>query len=159
MGHTYKLRTTYFECRTYLLDIKASLRVFAAQEKLCYDTRLTKQGRRDLESKLLVLRSKVENQSLIKNYNLSQFINDMNATLQTISVFTLKQTSENVFVAYLFDYFWKIVQVKMALMVRQLNFKATKDLRERAAAADYELAKQRQKYEVEISMLKKTIEE
>lgn len=54
-------------------------------------------------------------------------------TLQDIQTYMLKQNENNCFGAYMVDYTWKIIQVKLALMVRQLNWKVTEDLKEKEA--------------------------
>lgn len=82
----------------------------------------------------------------------------MDQTLQTIQVYSLKLSDENIFAYYLIDYFWKIVQIKMALMVRQLNFKVCHDIQVREEEVQAELQQQRYKYELEIIELNKTIE-
>ena len=76
-----------------------------------------------------MLRSKVNNQVLIKNYNLSQFIEDIGMAVQNTIQYMVKRNDQNVFPAYMIDYIWKMIQVKLALMVRQLNYKVASDLR------------------------------
>ena len=66
--------------KSYLNDLDAALAVFEAQEDQT-EVRTVEELRRK-EAKLTLLRSKVQNQVLIKNYNLSEFIHDMETTVQ-----------------------------------------------------------------------------
>ena len=83
----------------------------------------------------------VNNQVLIKNYNLSEFIKTIDMTFQDIQMYMLKRNEENCFGAYMVDYTWKIIQVKLALMVRQLNWKVIQDRKEKEEEFKIELKK------------------
>lgn len=80
------------------------------------------------ETELILLRSKVNNQVLIKNFSFSKFIEEINVVFQSILLDAMKRSDENVFTAYMIDFTWKVVQVKVAFMVRQLNYKVTTDI-------------------------------
>ena len=95
---------------------------------------------------------------LIKNYNLSQFVADMDQTWQQIILYLTNRTKANIFGAYMIDFTWKIVQVKLALMVRQLNYKVVKDLEDKEAQHKYEFDRMQASYELQIADLKRTIE-
>lgn len=41
----------------------------------------------------------------------------------------MKRSDYNVFTAYMVEFTWKVVQVKIAFMVRQLNYKVATDIR------------------------------
>ncbi len=88
---------------------------------------MTDEQRRAIQNNLVALRAKVDNQVLIKNYNLGTFIEDMDVTIQNLILYMVKQNDFNVFLAYMVEYIWKIIQVKLAFMVRQLNYKVASD--------------------------------
>ena len=46
---------------------------------------------------------------MIKNYNLGDFILDMDTTLQDIQLDMLKRSDENCFSAYMVDFVWKMI--------------------------------------------------
>ena len=60
----------------------------------------------------------MQSQVLIKNYNLSCFIQDIEMQFQQILLECMKRHDSNVFTAYLVDFTWKMVQIKLAFMVR-----------------------------------------
>lgn len=60
----------------------------------------------------------------------------------------LKRCATNCFPAYVIDFVWKIIQVKLALMVRQLNWKVAKDFRAKAQESKEEILKQKAEYEL-----------
>ena len=96
---------------------------------------------------------------LIKNYNLGSFIQDIECQVQQILLESMKRHDSNVFTAYLVDFTWKIVQVKIACMVRQLNFKITTDARAVDQRHDMEKKKMRAEHEREMEDLNKEIEQ
>ena len=61
------------------------------------------------------------------------------------------------FGAYLVDFTWKIVQVKLALMVRQLNYKVVSDLKERDRKFAFEVKKLRAENAEQVAGLEKEI--
>ena len=65
--------------RSYLNDLEPCFAVFKAQENLIKVETVDEQ--RQYETELILLRAKVQNQTLIKNYNLSKFICDIDTTL------------------------------------------------------------------------------
>ena len=70
----------------------------------------------------------------------------------------LKHNQTNCFSAYVIDFVWKIIQVKLAFMVRQLNWKVNKDLREKDNFYNMEILKQKAEYELKLEDLRKEIE-
>ena len=101
-----------------------------------------------------ILRTQVQNQVLIRNYNLREFIIDMDVTAQGIMNDMMKRAESNCFAAYMLDFFWKIVQVKLAFLVRQLNWKVSSDLVEQRKQHEAAMAAQREAYERKIEDLK-----
>ena len=65
--------------KSYLNDLEPCFAVFEAQEMSAKIHTLEEQ--RKLETETILLRAKVQNQVLIKNYNLSEFISDIDMTL------------------------------------------------------------------------------
>ena len=68
--------------KSYLNDLNNVFAVFEAQENYADWQTLEEKKRRDNE--LLLLRIKVENTVLIRNYNLSDFINAIDASFQDL---------------------------------------------------------------------------
>ena len=132
--------------RSYLNDLEPCFAVFKAQENLTKVETVDEQ--RKFETELILLRAKVQNQTLIKNYNLSQFVCDIDTTLQDWQTQMLKRDATNCFGTYIIDFVWKMIQVKLAFMVRQLNFKLTKDFREKEKHHNMEFLKQKAEYEL-----------
>ena len=60
---------------------------------------------------------------------MGEFIQEIDKVFQSIQLDAINRNEENVFTAYMVDFTWKVVQVKIAFMVRQLNFKVATDLR------------------------------
>ena len=58
--------------KSYLNDLEAVFAVFEAQENLVYSK--SAEDRRKRENELIMLRARVNNPVLIKNYNLGDFI-------------------------------------------------------------------------------------
>ena len=71
----------------------------------------------------------------------------------------LKRDATNCFGTYIVDFVWKIIQVKFAFMIRQLNFKVAKDFREKDKYYNMEFLKQKAEYELKFKDLNKEIEE
>ena len=68
--------------KDYINDLDAAYAVFDAQENLHKaKTDVELQNR---ENDLVILRARVNNQVLIKNYNLGDFIHDIDNTLQDV---------------------------------------------------------------------------
>lgn len=70
----------------------------------------------------------------------------------------LKRSDENCFSAYMIDFAWKMIQVKLALIVRQLNWNVATDFMKKDQEAKEELQKQKLSFEIEIAQLNKHLE-
>ena len=68
--------------KSYLNDLDNAFAVFEAQEK--HANWQTPEEKRRRDNELMMLRIKVEKQELIKNYNLSDFINAIDASFQDL---------------------------------------------------------------------------
>lgn len=90
---------------------------------------------------------------LIKNYNLGTFIEDLDVTIQNLILYMLKKNDFNIFLAYMIEYIWKIIQVKLAFMVRQLNYKVASDIVEANREKKWQFEEQAASYEEKISEL------
>ena len=82
----------------------------------------------------MLLRHKVSNQVLIKNYNFSGFVSDMSSTIQDAMAYMAEEKllvtmQRGCFNAYLLDYIWKLIQVKISLMIQQINWKVSDETR------------------------------
>ncbi len=66
----------------------------------------------------------------------------------------LKQDDFNIFIAYMLEYIWKMIQVKLALMVRQLNYKVANDKIEAQREQKWLFEQQAAQYEEKMSELK-----
>ena len=63
----------------------------------------------DLEKLITLKRARIENQVLIKNYNFSEFIGDVDGTVQDLMLYMVKRNELNCFPAYMIDFIWKII--------------------------------------------------
>ena len=153
---TEKISGLTRKLKDYMNDLEAAFAVLDTQEK----QRLTKNNAEKLalERELFSHRIKVENQALIKNQKLSEFIKDIDSTLQDIQLDMLKRSDENCFSAYMIDFAWKMIQVKLALIVRQLNWNVATDFMKKDQEAKEELQKQKLCFEIEIAQLNKHLE-
>ena len=115
------------------------------------------------EKELVLLRHKVSNQVLIKNYNLSTFISEMDQTVQDTMAYMNEQKPDEVlhrgcFNAYLLDYLWKLIQVKISLMVQQLNWKVCNEKRVYQTKFEQKLKIQQARHELQLKELHEKIE-
>ena len=115
-AETEKIAALTRSHKSYLNDLDNALAVFDAQETHANWTTL--EEKRKLDNELIILRAKVENPVLVKNYNLSDFIIAIDSSLQDLQNYMMKRDENNCWAAYIIEYTWKIIQVKMALMVR-----------------------------------------
>ena len=57
------------------------------------------------------------------------------------------------------DYVWKIIQVKMALMIRQLNWKVCIDINDNKKKFEEAFLKQKMEYELKFEQMNESIKE
>ena len=58
-------------------------------------------------------------------------MSDIDCTMQDTIHYMVKRNDMNCFPAYLIDFTWKMIQVKMAFMVRNLSFKVKNDFKDK----------------------------
>ena len=62
------------------------------------------------------------------------------------------------FNAYLVDYIWKIIQVKFAFLIQQLNWRVSNELKARVRKSDEDFEKYKREKDKEIQKLKSEID-
>ena len=92
-----------------------------------------------MDKKLTLKRARIENKVLIKNYNFSEFLGDIDSTIQDCMNYMMQRSELNCFSAYIIDFTWKIVQVKLAFMIRNLNFKVKNDFKDKDTVTRQEI--------------------
>ena len=104
-------------------------------------------------------RARIDNQVLIKNYNFSEFLGDVDSTIQDCQNYMMARSELNCFPAYIIDFTWKIIQVKLAFMVRNLNFKVKNDFKNKDQVTSQLIKSSTQANELKVLRMQKTIDE
>ena len=125
--------------KSYIKDIDHVLEILDMQDEYSQTTYESKLF--DLDNKLTLKRARIDNQVLIKNYNFSEFLGDVDSTVQDCMNYMMQRSDLNCFPAYIIDFTWKIIQVKLAFMIRNLNFKINNDFKDKDLANNNEIKK------------------
>ena len=115
--------------KSYINDIEQVLEMVEMQDE--YSVTENKARLLELDRALTLKRARIENQVLIKNYNFSEFLHDIDSTFQDCINYMIGRDEENCFAAYIVDYTWKCIMMKLAFMVRNLNFKVKNDFKDK----------------------------
>ena len=115
--------------KSYINDIQQVLEMIVMQDE--YSITENKARLEELERALTLKRARIQNQVLIKNYNFSEFLADIDATFQDCINYMTSRDEQNCFPAYVIDYTWKCIQMKLAFMVKNLNFKVKNDFKDK----------------------------
>ena len=94
--------------KSYVKDIDAVQEVVDMQDKFLASN-LTASMQEKLEKEISVKRARIDNQVLIKNYNFSEFIKDIDNTVQDLMIYMVKRNELNCFPAYIVDFIWKMI--------------------------------------------------
>ena len=86
-------------------------------------------------------------------------MSDIDCTMQDTIHYMVKRNDMNCFPAYLIDFTWKMIQVKMAFMVRNLSFKVKNDFKDKDIKTAETIKNANAVYEKQIVKLERTIQE
>ena len=115
--------------KSYIGDVDQVIDILDIQDE--YSVTENKTRLDEIDKILPIKRARIDNQVLIKNYNFSEFLADIASTYQDCMNYMISRDEQNCFPAYIIDYTWKCIQMKLAFMVRNLNYKVKNDFKDK----------------------------